>query len=807
MIGYTAKLTYAGYSLDLSSGRYSLGEFIPPTASEVVTVASGLSSNRMQGSSIASRRGVNTDFSFSIRIMGASIAETDAGKNDIVNMLRLAGNENEPLYFDYCPHGYVTYAPKWGQDQWRRLVIVYGYVSNTFVYNAADVRSKAQVITVSCQIKPYAYGIKQRLATAIGGVFEDYLGYAPGLARGVRVPEATTNLADNPVFGNATYSTEWTAGSAVTAAANYDRRFILFGRTSVKLVSNHASANNQYYQSLTLTVATHTASAYVKKADGSAVTASDIVIYETDGGDTASAYQNIGNGWYRVYASWTGVASAKNIGVSLKAVGAGLYLAAFQVEAKAYPTAFCYGDMMGVAWSGTAHAASSTSARTAASLGVDTYDTVTMIEGTVRACLEMDCDNTCGTFTVFQTYAASALLDCYYNSSDDKFYFTDGTNTISTAAQTWSVGDKIILHVTWKTGALAIYKAGASVASGATYTPPALGTTLYIGSQNDATENLRGIVLGFDVWDRAMSSGEVANDYANVYQIATDGGRVSCIPWLYNGASMAFGNHLAAAGGIPGNVDADTTLEITSSATTKDIYINQNAMPIYSGLTAGDNQLYRTDPTGVTADTDGEWIDGAKPLYINYAVEHFAGKRIWIMADLQAASATTLYVAAGCWPFDGASTGPTDSYTIGPYRPIATATNDTPYLIGPVRLPQPDIFSIDMESQVRLSIAASLIGYVATSTLSVTVDWYQLLVDRVCWVKRGYSSTGTRVRGSKGKSWDTKYVEAPPVLGDIIELTPNQINHLAVFIFEHGDAGSEAATFVEIQIVPRWLIA
>lgn len=814
MIGYTARLTRGGYSLDISTGRYSLAQFTPPTATEIVNVAGGLSSNRTQGSQLAGRRAVNGQVSFVVRVLGASQAEVDAGGNDLAHFLRLAGDEAEPLYLEFCPHGYVTFAPKWGQDQWRRLEIVHAETYKSDLYFLADIRSKAQMITVEAEIKPYIFGIRQRLAAAVGGVFEDYIGSPTGLARGLRVPEATTNKATNPIFGHATFGNGWTAGANVTATANYDKRFILFGRVSAKLVSVSGSANHTYTQSLTLTVATYTGSAYIKKADGSAVTSSDVVIYEADGGETASTYQALGDGWYRVWASWTGAASAKAIGIALNAVGAGVYLAGFQVEALAYPTLICHGDMMGCSWAGTAHA--SASSRTAASLAVDTYASLNVIEGTVRVVMEMDCTQTSGNFRVFQHFIAAAFLDCYYLAADDKFYLTDGTNTISSAAQTFAVGDKIVLHATWKAGALNLYKAGANIATGATYTPP-LGTgNLYIGAANDATENLRGLILGFETWDRAMSATEVANDYANVYQIAADGGRVSCLPWVYNTTTIDMENDLVVIGGIPGSVDADTTLDIAHETTTGpgsyDLYINLNPMPRFSGLTSGGaNYIYR-DLSGAVLVGGTDWVDSANPLFIDYEVEQYLGKRAWIITDIADSETATLYIAAGCWVYYTSGDPPSGTYTVGPGKVYSTSSSSLVRLVGPVRLPTLDKFNRSHELQVNMQVGASLYITTAsgTGTRNVTPDWYALLVDRLTWIPRSVAaSDGVRINGRTARNYNgTLYTETSAVLGDLIELSPGQINHMMI-ILNNIDAGDSNTTvdITEISIIPRWLMS
>lgn len=803
-IGYVANLTIGGYTLALSSGRYALRYFDPPAASEVVNVAGGLSSNRTLGAQLAGRRATNQQVSFEVRVMGASQAETNAGVSDLITILRQAGSDVVPLYLEYCPHGYVNFKPSWGQDQWRRLEIVSATVKKSDLSFLADIRGKAQLVSVQAEVKPYIFGLPQRLGTAVGGVFEDYIGDPLGISRGLRIPEATSNLATNPVFGHATFGNGWTAGSNVVAAANYDKRFILFGNVSAKLYTSSGSANHTYTQSLTLTVATHTASAYVKKQDSSAVTSADVVIYEADGGETASTYQSLGDGWYRVYASWTGVASAKAIGIALNAVGAGLYLAGFQVEAKAYPTSFCYGDMLGCVWNTTAHADKSD--RTAASLAIDSQ-ALNVITGTARAVLEMDCTDTAGDTTIFQHYDSAAKLDCYFKASDDKFYLTDGTNTISSAAQTWAVGDKIVLHATWASGALNLYKNGANIATGSTYTPPIQGGSVYVGADQGAAENLRGLVLDFVIWPQAMTAAQVLADYSNVVQVASDGQRVGTLPWMHSPAVNSL-DDTVICGGIPGHVDADTWLEMThgNEANSTDFYINLYDLPRYSGITAGGaNYIYRSSISAVTVDTNPTVVASATPLAIVYDVDAYAGQRAWILAFMKDAGANSVYASAVCW-----ITGST-SYTTGSYRPIAMTTNDTYYLLGPVRLPQADNFSDVMETAYRLKISAACSLYRPTGSGDIDVNAYRLLVGRLARIDK--SATGAeaiRIHGRTARQIDTGgpgFVETPPVLGDLIELTPGRINHLAIMYCNDSDTGLGSPTVSQIHVIPRYLTA
>lgn len=805
-IGIVAKLAKGSASLDISSGRYTVRDFIPPTAAEVNETASGLSSNRYGGGALSNRRGVNGGLSISIRVMGATQAEVERGVEDMIAFLRLAGDEAEPLYLEWLPNSYVPYKPMWGQAGWKRMDIKSARVERSAMFNAYEVRGKAQIALISAETGPYPLGLNQRLATAAGGVFEDYIGSATGISKGLWIPEATVNKAANPVFGHVTFGNGWTAGAGVTAAANYDKRFRLFDYPSARLITttaSSASSDDSYTAAVTYTGASHTISLYVKKPDSSAVTASDCKVWW--GGGQTSTYQSLGDGWYRVYSTVSASAEALATGIELKTVGAGLYLAAMQVEAKAYPTLLCHGDMMGCVWTAaTAH--DDTSTRTAATMSIDNAVSFTPIAGTVRAVLQMDCDQTSADFTIFQTYSAAAKFDAYYEADDDKFYFSDGTNTITSAAQTWSIGDKIVLHFTWKAGALRIYKNGAVIATGDTYTPAATGTLMYVGCDQGGAEQARALWLDFTTYDISLSAAEVLADYTNVSQIAADGQRVGFIPWLHNPAPATNQNALTCAGGIPGDVDADTYIEVGSpvaQAMEDDCFINLNAAPRYSSLTAGGiNAIYKANTVAVTVTTTAISMDSSAPNYtyamrIRYDKENYYDKRAWIWFSYADAGSNLLFAPAMNYTVSSSAIG-VYNVSIGEYK-----TKPATFVVGPIRMPRRDQTAEIINRTIIQDIIVYVMAIRTTGTGDVTPVFWQLLVGKMAFIN--FSSTvmsRIMLHGSRAIGHDASYLtEVLNPQGDLIELAPNMINHLVIRNY------SQVLQFHKINIIPRYLLA
>ena len=98
--------------------------------------------------------------------------------------------------------------------------------------------------------------------------------------------------------------------------ATRDTSVYYSGSSSLKLVAG--TSDNGYTQAYTLPdTSNYTLSAFVY-TDGSAVTASDLSLENGDV-NLATTYTSVGNGWYKLSASFTGVASSRNYGVKVKA--------------------------------------------------------------------------------------------------------------------------------------------------------------------------------------------------------------------------------------------------------------------------------------------------------------------------------------------------------------------------------------------------------------------------------------------------------------------------------------------------------
>ena len=153
-----------------------------------------------------------------------------------------------------------------------------------------------------------------------------------------------------------------------------------------------------------------------------------------------------------------GIASAQNTGVEIEAVGVSGYLMGYQADEKAYPTPLCWGDLMGCAWTGTAHA--STSTRTAARWQQNLANCLNNAEGTIVVAWQPDRANTTYSADNYLFTTRVTEMRAYFDFTNDRWVFTDNTNTINGQAHTFAAPAPQVLHFVFEQGSLKIYRNG-----------------------------------------------------------------------------------------------------------------------------------------------------------------------------------------------------------------------------------------------------------------------------------------------------------------------------------------------------------
>jgi len=572
------KLTKGVRTLNINDGtnyRVARG-FVPPAVQFSPILSVGGSLNAFGGAELIDNPATVRPFNFGVHILGDSEGEVTRNYNVLSFMLGLAGDPDEPLYLEHRPSSPIAAESLWGQAGTNRryqITHAQGLTGGDFT-GPADLRAKAmRNCVVNTTMGPMALGKDQLVASASGGIIEYKAGAADGLSKGLIAPEGTTNVFDNPVFGHATYTTGWTIGTSLVTARNTVKAYLYPGALASMKVISRSTTNNILSQTITLSATSWCITFWVKLADSSAVSSSTFLIHY-NGSDRVSTYEHLGDGLYRVWATFTGSGGAAVVGCTIMTKKS-IYITGGQVENKAYPTPLAWGDLLGCAWSGTAHAASSTSTRTVGIVKLPVSETLTapLTNGTISMIWIPHVPNTHP--NVQNLWQFSSNLAAYFNSTGDTINFTDGTNTATTAAQVFSAFAIYVLHFVWDASGLVIYVNGASAATATHTVPSTLGAYLFLGwDGTTSVQNLLGTITDFRTYDRALTAAEILADYNNVYPIAAAGQRVGYIPWFwtqdtdyvvdnYNDATH---DHFAVAGGIPGSVKAMFRFQVAATA-------------------------------------------------------------------------------------------------------------------------------------------------------------------------------------------------------------------------------------------------
>jgi hypothetical protein len=417
-------------------------------------------------------------------------------------------------------------------------------------------------------------GHRGQPATVSGGV----IGTAGKFFGGaVTVGEATTNRVLNP-----SVETNTTGYASDTGTLARSTDYALFGSYSLKYTHSSGGSGNTYYNvSGTLaTSTTFTFSVYARRGDGAAVSGVTCFI-DSSLATITPTISDIGNGWYRIYATRTIGGSLGNhiVGISGMANTTTWYFDGWQVEARAFVTPYLDGSLgSGVSWAGTAHA--STSSRTAASIAYPVQGDILPSRGSISMWILVEYWKTGGAI-LWTAGAANTDFQGQISQTGIVQLYVNGNvcNHQTAAAAGWH-------HVafTWDVSAnqTRVYLDGvASTNAGTTgSTPPPLhASTLQVGCSSliGSGYNFNGAIDEFAVLNTVLTADEVRAIYSsnaplNIarsnYELVlseVDGGRV---------IANAAGIYGTDAGGKP-------TFSLVNAGTT----VNGEAM------TAGDTML------------------------------------------------------------------------------------------------------------------------------------------------------------------------------------------------------------------------
>ena len=790
------KLTRGNTYIDLTAAPYGVGfDFAPPAINPAYNISAGTSANRTGGGKLVSDRYNNRQFVFSVRIMATSITGTHSAARAIGSFLK--AQSTEPLYLEYRENTDIP-VPLWGQlGAPLRYEIVTGDASAPDEKYTATT-GRGWFTTVTLEVKPLALGNRQKLANASGGVFEDNFGMTDGTPRGLAMFRATTNKMTNPVFGASTYSTGWTAGANLIASKNTDPRYCLPGVSQSVILTARAATNNTYTQSINAgNTNPHALSAYIIMPDGGTPTNADVACYYNADLSATTVCYNLGGGLWVIHADViTGINAATATGVIVKN-GRSVILLGVQFEEQTYYTNLVYGDLLGCAWTGTVHA--STSSRTVPGVTLTREDKyLSLAEGAVSVVLRPGLDAAASTsdqelFGLYAPGMGTSGLRMWKESTDQKIYLTDGTNTISTAGQGYSRGEVQYYTGTWGPSGLNIYIAGANAATGATYTPASAASQsdLWIGTNADA------VFLGFDIYGVELTAGQVSTLYTNQLATVTAGRRVSYIPYLFTGDGLgdiynhddsgAGHDNWAVLAGIPGSAPAQFTHYFSSNTTSKTAYwLGGYSIPL--GPFDLPTAQWYGDRSG-TADANssgGEYeTDASSPFDYALTMSRNTASQYSFFMRMGGSGAGTITVTPYLQSGTGLITGTAKACTV--------STTQTLYYIGTMALDNDRDFDNDFFRPVD---NISCVFHGEYSAISSRVDFVMVIPNQIVKIDQGVNNaigaTPDYISYDGKKSYlftSAGALQAKiPILGDELEIIPDRLNFLWVVIGDHAEA-------------------
>jgi hypothetical protein len=807
---YKARFVHGSRYFNLDAGEFSLfQDFIFPAADEALNISTP-NVGSMSGGQVISKTAQDRWWAWSVMITGTSNAQTHLAARRLAAWLSQSiEDKTDEVYFEYTPN-YVVPAPIWGQHGAPyRFNVKAAIVDMDGSYYVADIPNKALVLPISLLVGPYALGARQRLAHAMGGVIEDTIGTLDGMPRGTIVASNTTNKMTNPIFGNGL--TDWNAGASLRAAVNTDMSYVLWGSQSALVSRMWEASTRVLYQTITAgNTNPHYLQAYVKKRDGSAITSSDLSLFY--GVEISTTYTALGDGWYMLSAPVTGIAGATITGVSILKYDTPYYIAGVQLEEGENPTPMTHGDMLGCAWTGAAHA--STSTRTAGYIRIPTAGLFSVPGGSICVAVKhaQRYDR-----TVSGHLFNDGTMVASYNQTNDDYRFTEGTATAEGEAQTFIAGDIQVLHFVWGPSILNIYLNGAIYATSASLTPWTVGEYLYIGSSATAASHFNGTILDFTIWDTPLTTAQVAADYADVSAHVRGGDgfgqRLSSIPYLWtkdgdnqvDNCTDATHNHFAIAAGIQGSTEAETEINGAAGTAFSGLHLSNFASQRYinpSVFFADNSGSADAAAVGGQAyvslvSTLNNSLSSQSVNWYPYQYPEFSEMQFYVLVRMK--TATAGYMRIQPYVYSNAYSVNT-SIDLSPVYSVQTGYGLFRTNAG---ITEKNYSGFDTAIE-----AVSVYGYRNAGTVSTSLD-YAVMFPRPYLFCNGYAITRfslfdkTIVKVTGGAI--PGLVEEFDAVGDTIEFSPNKYNALQTLMGRAGDDPALSFTLTyDIYITPRY---
>ena len=341
-----------------------------------------------------------------------------------------------------------------------------------------------------------------QVATVAGGLI-----YRPGkFYKAAQISHAVTNLVTNPRFGHASYLTGWLQWNTPTVVATSEA---YIGTTAAWVQT--AGSGSIGWQLSGLTNGTiYTATVYAKYGTPTVYLANG-----SFGGTVNATWTDVGDGWYRAVATRTVTADGYMTFV-MPGSSSGIVYSNAQIELRNFPTPYADGALGdGHAWSGTAHA--STSTRTATTLAYPASGNINASAGTIMAWVWVD-GNDSSTNAEAIVDAGSAWPYCalYMSNGTTPSAIIGGASGNTSASGPAASGVRQWVHVamTWTGSTLTVYTNGVAGTPVAYTYPPTLHTAISVGYLRTlGGRQINGLIDDFCILGYASPAGEILSIY------------------------------------------------------------------------------------------------------------------------------------------------------------------------------------------------------------------------------------------------------------------------------------------------------
>lgn len=795
----------------------------PPPAIPNTLMSTGNMSNKYSGGSRKDQQFTDRNFSVPLHTNGDSAAETHQSIRDLISYITNAlGDSSNKLYFVYNESNSVPYAPKWGQNhKYYEIKSADADLLRARLYSIAEIRSEFIPISIPLIAAPTATGLRQLVGSGTGAL-QEIINPATKLSRGVNIPAAYTNRFTNPVFGDSTWSTNWAAGAGITATENTEAAFVYAGSASAKLTRNGAagltwravinvgSINNQWV------------SCMCKLPDGSSPDSSILQLYY----DTAltTTFQALGGGWYLLYAEVTGINANTDAGVVLTGDVETVYVDLFCLQTGVHFNWPGYGDLLDWGWTGTAH--QSASSGTDARLRWDRDTVIDIGQGSATIAWTPFNDNSelAADIYLLSTDPVAGLTFRWVDASN-VWRLSDGTNSASSAATTFTAFTTYIFHLTWGPDGLAVYINGVADGSTATYDPPAANDYVYLGTGRSVTNHSGGMYHDFVTYARVLTAAEILADYNNSSPYITGGDtygqRLNTIPWLWtddgddtvDNCYDSTRENWGVAGGVPGDLPADTewTLGINNAAYGGAIFLCNQPIK-YMNIDILEFVKFFADCSGTAlascagGEYETETVGSSSVAYPSvqasiYTLEQF-GQNYYIYARMRD-SGGNLTASLDV------SIGGTGSLVRAAFQSVDPPSDDfSGHQIGPISFDVKNVSSGINPTYNNTLIYLSLIR--TTGGGDVDIDYFMLMPDPLKLKSdAAMDSASYFVRGRNAYVMNTAtnalYSSQVEATGPPKDLIPNVSNFLWVALGDDGidNVITNTIDFI-IYVTPRW---